>query len=85
MDGSGAYAIGQAIFIRTDTVDYAEESIPFRNLEEMVRLCSEPHPDLTLEKVVIYSLVGQEPRALTLGFIAASKGQRPSDLEFAED
>lgn len=85
MDGSGAYAIGQAIFIRTDTVDYAEESIPFRNLEEMVRICSEPHPDLTLEKVVIYSLVGQEPRALTLGFIAASKGQRPSDLEFAED
>lgn len=82
---AGAYAIGQAIFIRTDTVDYAEESIPFRNLAEMVRVCSEPHPDLTLEKVIVYSLVNQEPCALTLGFIAASKGQRPTDLEFAEE
>jgi hypothetical protein len=85
MDVPGAYAIGQAIFIRTDTVDYAEESLPFRNLAEMVRVCSEPHPNLTLEKVIVYSLVNQEPCALTLGFIAASKGQRPNDLEFAED
>ena len=81
---SGAYAIGQAIFIRTDTVDYAEESVPFRSLEEMVRICSEPHSNLTLEKVIVYSMVEREPCALTLGFIAASKGQRPTDLEFAE-
>jgi hypothetical protein len=81
---TGAYAIGQAIFIRTDTVDYAEESIPFRSLEEMVRVCSEPRPNLTLEKVIVYSMVNQEPCALTLGFIAASKGQRPTDLEVAE-
>ena len=85
MDAPGAYAIGQAIFIRTDTVDYAEESIPFRNLAEMVSLCSQPHPNLTLEKVVVYSMVNQEPCALTLGFIAASKGQRPNDLEFVEE
>jgi hypothetical protein len=84
MDGPGAYAIGQAIFIRTDTVDYAEESIPFRNLEELVRVCSEPHPDLTLEKVIVYSMVNQEPCALTLGFIASSKGQKPASLEYAE-
>jgi len=84
MDGPGAYAIGQAIFIRTDTVDYAEESIPFRNLEELVRVCSEPHPDLTLEKVIVYSMVNQEPCALTLGFIAASKGQKPKSLEYVE-
>lgn len=80
---SGAYAIGQAIFIRTDTIDYAEESVPFRSLEEMVRVCSQPQPHLTLEKVVIYSMVDHEPCALTLGFIAASKGQRPSELELA--
>jgi hypothetical protein len=85
MDGPGAYAIGQAIFIRTDTVDYAEESIPFRNLEELVRVCSEPHPDLTLEKVIVYSMVNQEPCALTLGFIAASKGQKPTNLEYMEE
>jgi hypothetical protein len=85
MDGPGAYAIGQAIFIRTDTVDYAEESIPFRNLEEMVRICSEPHPNLTLEKVIVYSMVHQEHCALTLGFIASSKGQRPKDVVLAEE
>ena len=85
MDGSGSYTIGQAIFIRTDTVDYAEEAIPFRSLAEMVRICSEPHPDLTLEKVIVYSLVNEEPCALTLGFIAASKGHRPAHLEYAEE
>jgi hypothetical protein len=85
MDGPGAYAIGQAIFIRTDTVDYAEESVPFRNLEELVRICSEPHPDLTLEKVIVYSMVNQEPCALTLGFIAASRGQKPTNLEYIEE
>ena len=85
METPSAYAIGQAIFIRTDTVDYAEESIPFRNLAEMVALCSEPRPDLTLEKVIVYSMVNHEPCALTLGLIASSKGQRPTDLQFAEE
>jgi hypothetical protein len=51
----------------------------------MVRVCSEPHPNLTLEKIIVYSLVNQEPCALTLGFIAASKGQRPTNLELAEN
>jgi hypothetical protein len=30
-------------------------------------------------------MVNMEPCALTLGFIAASKGQHPSNLEFAEE
>ncbi len=80
---SAAYAIGQAVFIRTDTVDYAEETIPFRNLAEMVRICSEPHENLTLEKVIVYAMANQEPCALMLGFIACSKGQRPNDLDLA--
>ena len=79
-----AYAIGQAVFIRTDTPDYAEETVPFRNLAEMVQICSQPRPDMTLEKVIVYSMVNAEPCALTLGFVAASKGQRPNNLEFAE-
>ena len=33
---------------------------------------------------IVYSMVNREPCALTLGFIAASKGQRPTELEFAE-
>jgi hypothetical protein len=79
-----AYAVGQAIFIRTDTMDYAEESIPFKNLEELVRICSEAHENLTLDKIVVYSLVNGEPNAVTLGFISASKGNRPKNLDYLE-
>lgn len=74
-----SYAIGQAVFIRTDTPDYAEVTIPFKNLDELVRICSTSHENLTLEKVVVFSLVNSEPVALTLGFISASKGQRPGE------
>ncbi len=74
------YAIGQAVFIRTDTPDYAEEAIPFKSLEEMVKICSSPRPDMTLEKVLIYSMVNGEPCALTLGFVSCSKGARPDSL-----
>ena len=73
------YAIGQAVFIRTDTPDYAEATIPFTSLEEMVIICSQPRPNLTLEKVVVYGMTGTEPIALTLGFISASQGQRPAN------
>jgi hypothetical protein len=84
MSSGPSYAIGQAIFIRTDTPDYAEESIPFRNLEELVRVCSEPHENLTLDKIVVYSHLNGEPSAVTLGFVSASKGQRPRDLDYLE-
>lgn len=78
-------AIGQAIFIRTDTMDYVEKAIPFNTLEDMVALCSRPQPDLTLEKIVLYAMVNEEPTSLTLGFISASRGQRPNTPEFAND
>ncbi len=84
MSSGPAYAIGQAIFIRTDTPDYAEESIPFRNLEEMVKVCSEAHENLTLDKIVVYSQCAGQPTALTLGFVAASRGQRPRNLDYME-
>jgi hypothetical protein len=79
------YAIGQAVFIRTDTVDYAEQTIPFKDLEELVRLCSEPKDNLVLEKIVVFSIVEGEPTAVTLGFIAASKGQRPGNAQFVAE
>ena len=78
---SPAYAVGQAVFIRTDTPDYAEQILPFRSLEEMVRICSQSRPNLVLEKVIVYAMPDGEPCALTLGFIAATKGQRPGNLE----
>ncbi|MEY2409503.1 MAG: hypothetical protein QOF48_2173 [Verrucomicrobiota bacterium] len=77
---SAAYAVGQAVFIRTDTPDYAEQVMPFRSLEEMVQICSLSRPNLVLEKVIVYAMPEGEPCALTLGFIAATKGQRPGNL-----
>ncbi len=76
-----AYAIGQAVFIRTDTLDYAEETIAFKTLEEMVEICSRPQANLTLEKIVVFAMAQGEPSALTLGFISSTKGQRPGNLE----
>jgi hypothetical protein len=81
---SPAYAIGQAVFIRTDTIDYAEESIPFRNLEELVKICTQPQDNLTLDKIVVYSMVNGEPNSVTLGFVSSSKGQRPKNLDYLE-
>ena len=72
-----AYTIGQAVFTRTDTAEFEEEIIPFRNLDEMVKVCSEPRANMILEKVVVYSMPEGEPCALTLGFVSATKGQRP--------
>lgn len=70
------YAVGQAVFIRTDTADYAEESVPFQNLEEMVKLCSVPRPGRVLDKVIVHSLSEEKACALTLGFVAATKGEK---------
>jgi hypothetical protein len=78
---SPAYALGQAVFIRTNTPDYAEESVPFKTLEEMVQICSHSRPNLVLEKVIVYAMSDGEPCALTLGFVAATKGQRPGHLD----
>lgn len=74
---SSSYAIGQAVFIRTDTPDYAEETVPFKSLDELVRICSTPQENMTLDKVMIYSMVEGEPRALMLGFLSVSRGQQP--------
>ena len=80
-----AYPIGQAVFIRTDTPDYAEETIPFKDLEELVLVCSQVHDNLVLEKILVYAITDGEPCAVTLGFVSASKGQRPGDLKLVEE
>lgn len=79
-----AYAVGQAVFIRTDTPDYAEETIPFKTLDEMVNICCRTYPHLTLEKIIVYSLVNNEPCALTLGFVSSTKAQRPGHLQIVD-
>lgn len=74
---SSSYAIGQAVFIRTDTPDYAEETIPFKTLEEMVRICAVPRENMTMDKIMVYSLIDGEPHALVLAFMSSSKGHQP--------
>lgn len=73
-----AYTVGQAVFTRTDTPDFAEEAVPFASLAEMVKVCSVPRPNCMLEKLIVYAMVGEEPMAVTLSFVAASHGQRPA-------
>ncbi len=80
---SSQYSIGQAVFLRTDAPDYAEETFPFKSLDELSLICAQGRSNLILEKIIIYSLVDGEPVSLTLGFISASKGQRPGSLETA--
>jgi len=80
-----SYAIGQAVFLRTDTPDYAEETIPFKTLEELVKICSTPQDNLTLDKFMIYSLVNGEPHAVMLGFMSSSRGAGPGAMTLLED
>jgi hypothetical protein len=47
----------------------------------MVQICSHSRPNLVLEKVIVYAMSDGEPCALTLGFVAATKGQRPGNLD----
>lgn len=75
------YAIGQAVFLRTDTPDFEEETIPFKTLGELVRLCSRPQPDLTLDKIVVYAMPEGEPQAVTLSFVSSTKGAKPGNLD----
>lgn len=75
------YAIGQAVYIRTDSPDFEEVSIPFRSLGELVEVCSKPRDNLTLDKIVVYAMPDGEPHAITLGFLSASKSAQPGNLE----
>lgn len=74
------YAIGQAVFVRTDVPDFTEITVPFQGLGELVRLCSEPRPGMLLDKVIVYATVSEEPRSISLGFLSASRGIRPAML-----
>lgn len=75
-----SYAVGQAVFIRTDTPDYEEETVPFQTLQQLVEICSQPRAGCILEKVIVYAMPNGEPCALTLGFVAATRGQKPDSL-----
>lgn len=70
------HAVGQVIFIRTDSFDYEEIPVAFQTLEELVRICSEPRGGMSLERVVVFQIQNGQPVAVTLGFISASKGLR---------
>jgi hypothetical protein len=79
-----SYAIGQAVFIRTDVPDYVEETVPFKSLDEMIQVCIESRDNMTLEKIVVFSMANGEATALTLGFISASRSQSSADEDVKE-
>jgi len=78
-----AHVTGQAVLIRTDTPDYAEEMVPFSTLPEMIAICSEARPNLTLEKIIIYGRSDEGVCTLTLGFVSSTKSVRPENLQLA--
>jgi len=80
-----AYSMGQAVFIRTDTPELIEVSVPFMSLEEMVQVCVRPRPDMVLDRLIVYSMPEGVPVALTLGFVAATTGQRPGATDAVPD
>ena len=73
--------IGQAIYLRTDSREYAEEIKSFRSLEEMVAICSRSYANLVLEKVLVFAALGQEGRTVTLDFVSAAAGAPPGLTE----
>ena len=73
-----SYAVGQAVFVRTDTPDFEEKSVPFTSLEELVKICTDPKPNLQFEKIIVHCMAGNDSAAVSLGFISASKGAKPS-------
>ena len=76
-----AYTVGQAVYVRTDTPDFAEEAVPFCSLAELVKVASEPRENCVLEKLIVYAMVGEQPTAVTLSFVAATLGLRPAIRE----
>ncbi len=63
---------GTVVFMRTDTFEPVEYSVPFKTLDEMALLCGTPRDNMTLEKIVIHRGVSaRETSTITLGFIAA--------------
>jgi hypothetical protein len=69
---NAGYSMGQAVFVRTDTPDFAEYGIPFTSLDEMVRICSNPPGNATLDRVIVSGDNQGAPFTLTLSFVSVS-------------
>lgn len=77
-----SYTIGQAVFVRTVGPDYAEETVPFKTLDDLIAICTTPRPGCLLETIILQGLDGELPLAVTLTFLAASRGTKPHAPEF---
>ena len=73
-----ANAVGQAVYIRTDSPDYIEVVRPFRSLQDLVEICTQSQTNLSLEKILVFAAQNGETCAVTLGFVSAALGVRPS-------
>lgn len=80
MEHSGRW-MGEAVFLRTDVPDYAEERVPFGSINELVEICCRSFANLSLDKVVVFGQIDQQPCSVTFGFLASMIGRLPTDSQ----
>jgi hypothetical protein len=74
-------AIGQAVYVRTDSPDYIEVVRPFRTLQDLFDVCVNQPSNLSLERILVFSSRDGEPGSVTLASITTALGIRP-DFSF---
>ena len=71
-------AIGQAVYVRTDSPDYIEVVRPFQTLQDLFDICTQAPSCLSLEKILVFANRNGRPCAVTLGEISTDSVARPS-------
>ena len=71
-------AIGQAVYVRTDSPDYIEVVRPFQTLQDLFEICTQHRSNLSLEKILVFAHQNGRPCAVTLSEISTDPVARPS-------
>ncbi len=62
--------MGKVIFVRTDTPDFTECSVPFHTLDEMVHICRTPPLNAIVDKIIVCGEAHGGPCTLTMTFVS---------------
>jgi hypothetical protein len=71
-------AVGQAVYVRTDSPDYIEVVRPFRTLEDLFEICVQRQANLALDKILVFAWKNGQSCAVTLGEITTAFGVSPN-------
>jgi hypothetical protein len=71
-------AVGQAVYVRTDSPDYIEVVRPFRTLQDLFEICVQRPSNLSLEKILVFAWRNGQGCAVTLAEITTAFGVVPS-------